>query len=568
VVTAVDDLIAEFADLDEHEACQVLDELGRELPKIPDSVYVNENLVPGCQSRVWLICRLSESSPPTLEIEADSDAIIVKGLVQILLEMYVGRTPQEALDVDYAQIFESLGLSRLITPQRKNGLFSMVTAIRRFAAESAGVEIAPAVAATVTAPSLLRSRPWRSIDNIASEFPILQQTLSGGIRPVFLDSGASSQKPKAVIEKQREVEEQYYANAFRGRYYFGQRIDDEIEATRAAVARLIGATRSDEIVFTGGTTMSLNMVAFGWGRKFLKPGDEVVITEMEHHANFVPWQRVAQETGATLRIIPITDDGQLDPEAIESMIHDGTAIVSVCSMSNVLGTINPVADLCQRAHRHGAIAVVDAAQSVAHDVVDVVAEHADFVAFSGHKLYGPSGVGVLFGRHELLEQMDPFLFGGHMIERVGREQSTWALPPAKFEAGTMPIVQIIGLGAAVEFVNSLGFEAIGNLEAKLLVETQRRLSEIDGLRIFGPGTEKKGAIVSFAIDGIATEDLAVRLDQRGVFTRHGHHCAMVLHERLGVAATTRASFGLYNTMQDVDALIDAVEFAVADIRRA
>ena len=566
MVTAVDDLIEEFADLDEHEACQVLDELGRDLPKIPDSVYVNENLVPGCQSRVWLVCRLSGSSPATLEIEADSDAIIVKGLVHILLEMYGGRTPQQVLDLDYSAVFESLGLSRLITPQRKNGLFSMVTAIRQFAAEAAGIEVS-AAATPVIPLSQLRIEPWRSIEKIALEFPVLQQTLPCGSRPVFLDSGASSQKPKLVIEKEREVEEQYYANAFRGRYYFGQRIDDEIEAARVEVARLIGATRSEEIAFTAGTTMSLNMIAQGWGRKFLKPGDEVVITEMEHHANFVPWQQVARETGATLRIIPITDDGLLDPESLESMINDRTAIVAVCSMSNVLGTVNPIDDICRRAHRHGAICVVDGAQSIAHDSLDVVASQADFLVFSGHKLYGPSGVGVLYGRHELLEKMDPLLYGGHMIATVGRQRSTWAAPPAKFEAGTMPIVQIIGLGAAVEFVNSLGFDAIGQLESQLLVETQRRLSAIDGLRIFGPDVKDKGAIVSFAIEGVATEDLAVRLDQRGIFTRHGHHCAMVLHERLGVAATTRASFGLYNTIEDVDALVDAVEFAVADIRR-
>ncbi len=313
--------------------------------------------------------------------------------------------------------------------------------------------------------------------------------------------------------------------------------------------------------------MSLNMVAFGWGRKFLRPGDEVVITEMEHHANFVPWQVVARETGAKLRIIPVTDDGLLDGASIESMINERTALLAVCSMSNVLGTVNPISDLCDRAHRFGAVVVVDAAQSVAHSLTDVAANKIDFLTFSAHKLYGPSGVGVLYGRQEFLRAMDPILFGGHMIERVGREQSSWAQPPAKFEAGTMPIVQIIGLGAAIDFVNSVGFAAIEELDARLVAAAQRRLSAIDGLRIFGPTVEKKGAIVSFAIDGVSSEDLAVRLDQRGVCTRHGHHCAMVLHERLGVAATTRASFGIYNTLHDVDALAEAVEWGVRDIRR-
>ncbi len=575
-MTAVEELIDEFADLDEHEACQVLDELGRDLPKIPESVYVGDNLVPGCQSRVWMVCRLSDSVPPTLEIQADSDAIIVKGLVHILLQMYVGRTPDEALDIDYADIFDSLGLARLITPQRKNGLYSMVNAIRQFASEhsdrsSEGAKPSGGqsnkVAPSPRHPSSHKAVPTRSITNIAAEFPILQNELPDGNRPVFLDSGASAQKPSAVIEKEREVEQQYYANAFRGRYYFGQRIDDEIESTRQSVAQLIGAASSDEIAFTAGTTLSLNMIASGWGRKFLRPGDEVVITEMEHHANFVPWQVVARQTGAKLRIVPITDDGRLDIDALQSMLNEQTAIVAVCSMSNVLGTVNPIAEICERAHRYGAIVVVDAAQSVPHAATDVLADGIDFLTFSGHKLYGPSGVGVLYGRRSLLEAMDPIVYGGHMIQQVGREESTWADPPARFEAGTMPIVQIIGLSAAIDFVQSIGFDAIGKWERQLTVAAHQQLSQIDGLTIHGPDVDKKGAIVSFSIDGVATEDLAIRLNRRGVFTRHGHHCAMVLHQCLGVAATTRASFGLYNTIKDVQVLADAVEEGVRDIRR-
>lgn len=565
-VTTVDDLIEEFADLDEREACQVLDELGRELPAIPESVYVKSNLVPGCQSRVWLLCSLSDQAPQVLEIQADSDAIVVKGLVHVLLEMYVGRTPTEALAIDYVDVFESLGLGRLITPQRKNGLHAMVRAIRAFAAEQLGEPESPDADAPARPLPAAPVQSPRSIDDIASEFPILCRPLPDGQRPVFLDSGASSQKPQQVIEKEREVEEQYYANAFRGRYYFGQRIDDEIEGSRAAVARLIGATRAEEIVFTAGTTMSLNMVAFGW-REHLRAGDEIVITEMEHHANFVPWQVLAQQTNTTLRIIPVTDHGTLDPQAVEEMIGEKTALVAVCSMSNVLGTINPIRAICERAHRFGAIVVVDAAQSVPHSVTDVIADDVDFLTFSGHKVYGPSGVGVLYGRHEALQKLNPYVYGGHMISHVGRDVSTWAQPPAKFEAGTMPIVQIIGLGAAIDFVQSIGFPAIESHESKLLQETQRRLLEVDGLQIFGPDVGHKGAIVSFAIDGVATEDLAIRLDQRGVFTRHGHHCAMVLHERLGVAATTRASFGLYNTKADVDALVNAVKEGVDEIRR-
>jgi cysteine desulfurase/selenocysteine lyase len=567
-VTAVDELIEEFADLNDQEACQVLDELGRELPDLPESVYQSCNLVPGCQSRVWMVCRLSDGSTPVLEIQADSDAIIVKGLISILLQMYGGRTPEEALAVDHQSVFESLGLGRLITPQRKNGLHAMVMTIRNFAAAQLG-QSAPEVPARPSAPSRHRrnAAPSRTIDGIADEFPVLQQTLAGDRRPVFLDSGASSQKPWSVIEKQREVEEQYYANAFRGRYYFGQRIDDEIEAARDKVAGLVNAAQNEEIVFTAGTTMSLNMIAHGWGTKFLKPGDEILVTEMEHHANFVPWQTVARQTGATLRIAPITDDGLLDPDALGGMIHERTAIVAICTMSNVLGTLNPISQICDAAHRHGAVVVADAAQSVPHELTDVTDGPVDFLAFSGHKLYGPTGVGVLYGRRELLERMDPFVYGGHMIQTVGREHSTWAQPPAKFEAGTLPIVQIIGLGAAVDFVQSIGFEAISGLEKRLLEQTQRQLLEIDGLRVFGPDVDRKGAIVSFAIEGVAAEDLAIRLDRHGICTRHGHHCTMVLHERLGVPATTRASFGLYNTTDDVDVLVHAVREAVQEIRR-
>ncbi len=565
MLTAVDELIEEFAHFDEREACQYLDELGRELPKLPPSVYADENLVPGCQSRVWLVNQLSESEPRVLQIMVDSDAFVVKGLAYIVMQMFDARTPREVLDVDYVGIFDRMGLGRLILPQRKNGLYSMVKKIRSFAAESLG-EASPDELAPGAKVQVAETPVTRDIKEVMDEFPILVRPLPSGCRPVFLDSGASAQKPVSVIEKEREVQEQYYANAFRGRYYFGQRVDDEIEATRAKAARLVGTERTDEIVFTSGTTMSINLVAASWGRKFLQPGDEVVITEMEHHANFVPWQAIAKERAHKLNIVTITDKCELDPAEIAAMITPRTAMVAVCSMSNVLGTLNPIEAIAARARECGAKILVDAAQSVPHAHTNVKQWDVDFLTFSGHKLYGPSGVGVLYARRELLDEMDPFLYGGHMIERVGREASTWAEPPAKFEAGTMPIVQIIGLGAAIDFVNSLGFEAIHAHETQLLRATHERLQAIPGLTIYGPAVERKGAIVSFAIDGVSTEDLALRLDDAGICTRHGHHCTMVLHERLGVAATTRASFGVYNRLDDVDALGAAVEQAVRELR--
>ena len=563
MLTSIEDLIEDFEGLDEREACEMLEEMGREIPQIPDSVKVDGNLVPGCQSRVWVENQLTASEPATVTIHADSDAFVVKGLIYVVLSMYENKTPQQILDTDYVQIFEEIGVGKLILPQRKNGLYSLVKTIRYFCASSLG-ESLPEIAAHSQVPEF--PTPGRSIEGIASEFPILQRLLPNGTRPVFLDSGASAQKPLSVIEKMQEVQNEYYANAFRGKYYFGQRVDDEIVATRSKVAALLGAKRTEEIVFTSGTTMSINLVAHSWGRKFLQPGDEVIITEMEHHANFVPWQAIAKERDATLKIIPVLDDGTLDAQAVDEMITDRTAIVAVCSMSNVLGTLNPIREITKKAHAHGALVLVDAAQSIPHARPNVSELDVDFLTFSGHKLYGPSGVGVLYGKYALLEDMNPFMYGGHMIQQVGREASTWSDPPSKFEAGTMPIVEIIGLGQAIDFVASIGYEAIHNLEQQLIAAVHERLSAIPGLTIYGPDLGSKGAIASFTIDGVSAEDLAIRLDDRGICTRHGHHCAMVLHDRLGVPATTRASFGVYNTLDDVEQLASAVEHAVAQLR--
>ena len=313
--------------------------------------------------------------------------------------------------------------------------------------------------------------------------------------------------------------------------------------------------------------MAINLVAHGWARNQLSKGDEIVLTEMEHHANHVPWQMVAKATGATLRFLPMTDDYRLDETQFESVITQKCKLVAVTGMSNVLGTINPIKALAARAHAVGAKILVDGAQTVPHQRVDVQSEDIDFMSFSGHKIYGPTGVGVLYAKRELMNEIEPIFGGGHMIETVGLEQSTWAEPPARFEAGTMPIVQIIGLGTAVEFIESLGYEAIAHCEHSLLQYAHERLEPIEGLTIYGPPLDQKGAIVSFTIDGVSAEDLANRLDQRGVFTRHGHHCTMPLHAKLGVPATTRASFGVYNTKSDVDALVEAIEWAIADLRR-
>jgi len=402
-------------------------------------------------------------------------------------------------------------------------------------------------------------------EEIRRQFPVLNQELKHG-RPVFLDSAASAQKPSVVIAKEREVEEQYFANAYRGRYSFGARVDEELEASRQKIASFIGAESSSSIAFTAGTTLGLNQVAFGWGRGRLQPGDEIVITPMEHHANFVPWQQLAQETGAQLKLIPLTDDGRLQLDALETVITASTKIVAVCSMSNVLGTVNPIAAIANRVHEVGGVIVVDGAQSVPHSPTDVQMDDVDFLVFSGHKIYGPTGVGIVYARPDRMNELQPIVFGGHMIRNVTVESSEWADYPARLEAGTLPIIQAIALGTAIDWVTGIGLDDMHQYEHSLLVEATDRLLQIPGMKIIGPDPQHKAAIIPFRIDGLHPEDLAAMLDRRAVFTRHGHHCTMPLHDLLGVTATTRASFGAYNTPQDIDVLIEAIEFARKKLR--
>ncbi len=400
---------------------------------------------------------------------------------------------------------------------------------------------------------------------IRKQFPIFDQTLPKGHRVTFLDTAASSQKPQRVIDKERSVQETHYANAYRGVYRFGAEIDYELEASREAVRNLINARSTEEIAFTSGTTMSINVIANGL-RNHLQPNDEILINLLEHHANFVPWQQLAKQTGAKLNFIPLTDDCRLDLERLSDVLSKKTKILAVTGMSNVTGTINPIATLAQRAHAVGALIVVDGAQSVPHDVVDVQTDDIDLLAFSGHKLYGPTGVGVLYGKRELLEEMDPLLFGGHMINTVSLAESTWASIPAKFEAGTLPIVQAIALGEAVNFVQEIGFSNLHDYEHELMLYAHQQLTEIPGMKIIGPEPVHKGAIVSFTLDGAHPEDLAQLLDRKGVFVRHGHHCTMPLHNWLGIAASVRASFGIYNNREDVDTLVAALNFAREKLR--
>lgn len=402
---------------------------------------------------------------------------------------------------------------------------------------------------------------------IGDDFPILNRPLADGTPLVYLDSASSAQKPRVVIDSLSECYESYYANAHRGVYQFGVQIDEALEGSRERIARMIGAESPEEVIFTSGTTMSINLVAQAWGRSQLSQGDEILVNEMEHHANLVPWQQLASQTGAVLRHIPLTDDGRLDLDQLSECLTSRTRLVAVTGMSNVLGTVNPIEKLVDAAREAGALVLVDGAQSVPHAVVDVLNPRVDFLAFSGHKLYGPSGIGVLYGRRELLEAMDPFLCGGNMISEVGLTESSWAELPAKFEAGTLPVAQAIALGTAVDYVQGIGFDEIGRIEGALLSEAQQRLSEIPDLVVHGPSIEHKGAIVSFSDERVHPHDMAELLKRKGVAVRAGHHCTMPLHARLGIVASTRASFALYNDSSDIDVLVDGIQYARKTLRR-
>lgn len=397
---------------------------------------------------------------------------------------------------------------------------------------------------------------------IKKDFPLLNQEFNGK-RLVYVDSSATSQKPQSVIDTMTDYYERYNANVHRGVFGIAERATNATEEAREKVRRFIGAASSVEVVFTRNATESLNLVAYSWGRANLRHGDVVVLTELEHHANIVPWQMLAAERGIELRWVPLTPDGQLDLSDLPRLL-DGAKAFSFTAMSNVLGTITPVRELCRAAHDAGAIAIVDGCQYVPHNVTDVQAWDADFLAFSSHKLCGPSGIGVLWGREELLDAMPPFLGGGNMIADVRLDGFTTAELPAKFEAGTPPIIEAVGFGAAIEFLEGIGMTEVRRHEMQVADYALRTLTERfgDDITIHGPtNVEQRGATFSFAFRGIHPHDLSQVLDQRNVCVRAGHHCAKPLMRILGAAATARASFYLYNDESEVDVLADALDSA-------
>src|SRR5215218_8372437 len=397
------------------------------------------------------------------------------------------------------------------------------------------------------------------VQEIRHDFPILEREVNGK-RLVYLDNAATSQKPRQVIQALTDFYEQHNANIHRGVHRLAEEATAAYEEARQKVARFIGAPDTRALIFTRGTTESINLVAHAWGRKFLREGDDVVLTEAEHHSNIVPWQLAARATGAKLRFIPIQDDGTLDLEEAERLIGPKTRFVGCIHASNVLATKNPVERLAELAHGAGALMLVDGAQSAPHLPVDVMKLGCDFFACSGHKMLGPTGVGVLWGRPEILDAMDPFLGGGEMIREVHLEHSTWNELPHKFEAGTMNIAQAVGLGAAVDYLDALGMDNVREHERRLGEYAYQRLSEIGGITVYGPAKDRTG-LVSFCLPDVHPHDLSQLLDEEGVAIRSGHHCAQPLMRRLGVAATARASFYLYNTEEEVDALLTALEGA-------
>ena len=403
-------------------------------------------------------------------------------------------------------------------------------------------------------------RPGLDVQRVRQDFPILATKVHGKSL-VFLDSGASAQKPRAVIDAMRAMFETSYANVHRGAYQLSEASTAAYEAARGAVARFLNAGDVREVVFTSNSTAAINLVAHSYGRGVLKPGQAVVVSEMEHHANFVPWQMLAQDHGIELRIADVTEAGELDMADLEAKLADGkVGLVAVTHMSNVLGTVTPAARIAALAHAHGAKVLFDGSQAVVHRHVDVRALDADFYVFTGHKLYGPTGIGVLWGRLELLDAMPPFMGGGDMISEVTREGFRPAPVPAKFEAGTPPIVEAVGLHAAIDYVSAIGMDAIEAHERALVDHAMTRLSAVEDLTVIGRAQDR-GGVFSFALGNAHAHDLSTLLDRVGIAVRAGRHCAEPLHVRIGHDSTCRASFGLYTTHEEVDFLAEALTSA-------
>ena len=397
------------------------------------------------------------------------------------------------------------------------------------------------------------------VEKLRRDFPVLNQMQNG--KPlVYLDTAATAQKPNCVIDKICEIYRTSYANVHRGDYVLAEKVTAEYEEARASVQKFIGANKADEIVFTRNATEAINLVAASWGENNLREGDEILLSEAEHHANLVPWQIVAQKTGAKLKIFKINDDGSYNKQAYEEALSEKVKLAAFTAMSNVLGTVFPIKEMIASAHKYGAKVLIDACQFAVHHKIDVSDLNCDFLAFSGHKLYGPTGIGVLFGKEEILRDMPPYQAGGDMVDRVSYEKTTYALPPARFEAGTPAIVEAIGLKEAMDYVLKIGFENIGSHEADLLSYFNEQAADLNGFKIIGTA-KNKGGVIAFDFKGIHPQDLSFVLAHEGVAVRIGHHCAEPLVRRMGYTSLARASFGMYTSKSDIDAFFNALKKA-------
>jgi cysteine desulfurase / selenocysteine lyase len=589
VAVPLHEIRAEFQELDDPvDRTTYLIEVGRTLPPLDEHLKTEENRVLGCQARVWLVPDERPGPPKRLEFLADSDAQIVRGLIAVLLAAYSGKTPAEILAFPIDKLFAELKLPALV-PMRSNGLTSMVRRIQAIAKVAADSETTvdsknqplplvplspssrkgdngngqprvkqPLLPTTIVTGQPLAASPL-DVEAIRRDFPILQAHAGDGYPLVYLDNAASTQRPRQVIDSMVEAYEKYYSNVHRAGHRLAMESSAHYEAARESVRQLLNARSPTEIVFTGGSTAAINLVARSWGDANVKAGDEILLTLMEHHSNIVPWQQLAARTGAVIRWAPITDDFQLDLDAFDRLLSKRTRLVAVTAVSNVLGTINPIDQIIEAAQAAGAVVMLDAAQAVPHEPIDVRARNIDFLAFSGHKMLGPSGVGALYGREDLLEKMQPFHGGGSMIKSVTLEGYEPADLPYRFEAGTPVIVPAIGLGRAIQYLQQVGMESVRAHELALTRQAHALLADIPGLKIYGPAPEKKGGLVTFSLEGIHPDDVAKALDIQGIAVRAGHHCAMPLHQRLGLTASARASFYIYNTLEEVGRLAAGIE---------
>ena len=546
----LDEIRDELAECDStNDRLSYLIELGDCLEDFPQEQCIEANRVLGCQSMVWLTHQLQGD---VLRFQATSDAPMVRGLVAILLAAYSGKSPQDILAFPVQEFFASIELSSFVSPMRSNGLNSMVQRVQQLAKVASNVHLAEAEKVSV------RREPTRAIEGVRADFPILARRLAGDLSLIYFDNAASTQRPQVVLDCMQEVYSRYYSNAHRSGHALAYETTMAMEEAREAVRQFIHAADRSEIVFTSGTTAAINLVAQSWGSQHLKAGDEILLTEMEHHSNIVPWQQLAAQTGAVIRWLPIQEDFQLDLGALETLLTERTRLVAVTAVSNMLGTINPIRRIADAVHAMGGVIMVDAAQAVSVADVDVQAMDADFCAFGGHKMLGPNGVGVLYGRSAILESMPPWLGGGGMIDTVTKTGFTPATVPHRFEAGTPAIAEIIGMKPAINYLLALGTTAMLQHERRLLEAAEASLRPIPGLRIWGPAISERVGILTLTHDRIDVDQMGRRLDAAGIAVRVGHHCAMPLHQRLGLAASCRISFHVYNTLEEVETMVDVI----------